>query len=75
MGAGGNENVMDNSERFGNPRFAPQPASDGITMPQVTSFAKQLCDQLSGQGYADKTVLEVLSSLPYTIKQIRERIP
>lgn len=52
-----------------------RPQQQGISMQQVTAFAKQFCDQLDAQGYGDKRPIDVLNAFPYTIKQIRGMIP
>lgn len=51
------------------------PGQPGITMVQVTSFGKQLLDNLISQGYGDKTPLNVLEGFNVTIKQLKGMIP
>lgn len=47
----------------------------GVTMPQLYSFAKQVLTNLETQGYADKTPFEVLQAFTLTIRQLKGMIP
>lgn len=47
----------------------------GVTMPQLYGFAKQVLTNLEGQGYADKTPFEVLQAFTLTIRQLKGMIP
>jgi hypothetical protein len=44
---------------------------NGITMPQVKSFAQQFLDNIIAQGNGDKKVIQVLQEFEPTIKQLR----
>lgn len=47
----------------------------GVTMPQLYAFAKQVLTNLEAQGYADKTPFEVLQRFNVTIRQLKGMIP
>lgn len=74
--SGGDQSVMSSRPDVLGPGAQPAQAQQtAITMPQLLSLGKQLCDQLMTQGFADSTIIEVLQKTPYTIKQIRELLP
>ena len=48
---------------------------DVVTTQKAIEFGKRLCDQLEGQGFGDKTLLDVLTAFTFTIRQIKGMLP
>lgn len=72
--AGGVNNEVLESQHDSGPHPV-NPSAPAITMAHVIALGKQVCDNLEKQGHGDKTILQVLEQVPFTVKQLKAMLP
>ena len=72
LAGGANSEVLESQHDSG-PR--PVSSAPAITMAHVIALGKQVCDNLEKQGHGDKTILQVLEQVPFTVTQLKAMLP